>query len=154
MSPNNQATPAAVISEVPYISSGDVVTQGGTDYYVWEIDRAQNMDLIRLNDLKDGFRANVVKHRVKTVRKATEEERESVFDMKHKQFEAEAAYRPGALVKANKASRHVEADALYVITKISAKSVSIVILGGTSTGQYVNAPRGLLDIIKPEDVLK
>lgn len=69
-------------------------------------------------------------------------------------LEAEAAYRPGALVKSNKASKHVEADALYVITKVSAKSVSIVVLGGAATGQYVNAPRGLLDIIKPEDVLK
>ncbi|MGX5718379.1 hypothetical protein [Arthrobacter sp. MAHUQ-56] len=144
--------PAARVEEIPYIAAGDVITQAGTEYFVYESHRG-SLDLVRLHDLADGYKANVTTHRIKAGRKATEEERGRVYAMKLAKLEADAKFRPGALVRPTKASKHVDVNTLYVITKTSTKTVSIVELGGNASNAYVNAPRQLLAIIDPADVL-
>lgn len=143
----------ASVEEVPYVTTGTVVTVQGEDYYVVDQPRAGSYKLIRLSDMKDGFKATA-RHNLKPGRKATDEERNKVYAFLEAKITSAVAYRPGALVKPNKPSKHIKAGQLYVITKVSAKTVSIVELGGAPHGQYVNAPIALLDIVKPEDVLK
>lgn len=142
------------VKTAAYVASGTVVTLAGTDYYVWEAGRAGSLELIRLHDLKGGFNANVYKHNVKPGRQATDEERNRVYDMRIAKLDADAQFRPGALVRVTKPNKHVDPKALYVITKASEKTVSIVVIGGTSNGAYINAPRNLLTLVDPSEVLK
>jgi hypothetical protein len=141
----------AKIERLPYVSEGSVITSGKEDYYVDEINRG-SLTLIRLSDLKKGFKLPLVS--AGQARKATDEERGRVYDQKIAELDAKAAYRAGALVKPNKPSAKVKKGQLYVIIKVNAKSVSIVELGGNASGAYLTAPVELLDIVKPEDVLK
>ena len=152
MTTNTTRPQPARVEEVPYIAAGDVITQAGTEYYVYESHRG-SLDLVRLHDLQDGFKANVTTHRIKAGRKATDEERGRVYGMKVEKLEAEAKFRPGALVRPTKASKHVDVNTLYVITKTSTKTVSIVELGGNASNAYINAPRGLLAIVPPAEVV-
>lgn len=153
MATNKLPNTPAKVEEIPYIAEGMIVTQAGTEYYVQSEFRG-SLQLIRLPDYVDGFKADVVKHRVKAARQATEEERNKVYAMMVAKMDAEAAYRPGALVKATKASKHVDPNTVYVITKVSPKTVSIVELGGNPNNLYINSPRSLLAIVDPKDVLK
>jgi hypothetical protein len=144
--------PAARVEELPHIGTGDVITQAGTEYYVYEAYRG-SLELVRLHDLMDGFKADVARHRIKAGRKATEEERGRVMEMKLAKLEADAKFRPGALVRPTKASKHVDVNTLYVIVKASAKTVSIIELGGNAANSYLTAPRPLLAIVDPAEVL-
>lgn len=145
--------PAARIDNLPYVATGDVVTVAGADYYVAEAFRG-SLELVRLHDLATGFKANTAKHRIESSRKATEDERGRVYAMQVAKLEADAQFRPGALVKPTKANKHVDANALYVILKANAKTVNITELGGNLSNSYLTAPRGALAIVDPADVLK
>lgn len=145
--------PAARVGPLPFISNGDIITHKGTEYYVSESFRG-SLELVRLHDLADGFKANVATHGIKTGRKATEEEQGRVYAMKVAKLEAEAKFRPGALVRTIKASKHSDPNALYVILKASAKTVSITEIGGNPNGSYLTAGRGGLTIVDAADVLK
>lgn len=142
---------APVVQQAEWIRPGTVITQAGTEYYVQENGRGGSLELVRLHDLKEGWKANVYKHNIKPGREATEEERSRIYRMLTEKLDAAAAYREGAIVKPNKPSKHFTPGMLFVITKVNAKTVSISQLGG---GVNLNSPTALLDIVKPEDVLK
>lgn len=145
--------PAIVSPTVESIDPDTVVTMSKTDYYVVDNYRGK-LELIRLHDMKDGFSANVVTHRVKAGRPATEAETKAVQDFRYAKLMEAAAFRVGSIVKTKKPSKHADPNALYVIIKESAKTVSIIELGGNAQGSYLTAPRTLLTIVNPADVLK
>lgn len=145
------ASSAPVVQQAEWIRPGTIITQAGTEYYVQENGRGGSLELIRLSDLREGYRANVYKHNIKAGRDATEEERGRIYTMMSAKLDALAAFREGAIVKPNKPSKHFTPGMLFVITKVNAKTVSISQLGG---GVNLNSPTSLLDIVKPEDVLK
>jgi DNA-binding beta-propeller fold protein YncE len=147
---NTTATTATVSS---YVAADTVVTMSGTEYYVAENYR-NRLTLIRLRDMKEGFSANVLTHKVKPGREATAAERDAVSKARLAKFEAESKFRVGALVKTVKASKHADPNKVYVIIKESPKTVSIIELGGNAQGAYMTAPRHLLTVIDPADVLK
>ena len=135
------------------ILTDTVVTLSNTEYYVTDNFRGK-LELTRLSDMKDGFTANVVTHRVTAGRDATDAEKQAVDSARLAKLEAEAKFRVGALVKTNKPSKHADANAVYVIIKASAKTVSIVELGGNARGAYITAPRPLLTVIDPSELIK
>lgn len=148
---NTTTQSPARVETIPAVMAGDVITINGADYYVEEI-RGITLALVRLHDLKDGFTFPL--RGVQTSRKATEEERNSVYAALVAKVNAEAAYRAGALVRTIKASKHVDPATLYVIIKANSKTVSITELGGSLSGVVINAPRSALSIVEPADVLK
>lgn len=136
-----------------HVETGEVISHRGTEYYVAESYRGA-LDLVRLNDLKDGFRANALRHGINASRPATKEERASVTAMLRAKMAATVAFQPGALVKATKAGKYLKTGALYVILKANPKSVSITELGGNTAGAYLTAGRAALEVVNPADVLK
>lgn len=143
---------AARVETSRALMDGDVITQAGTDYYAYSGHQG-TMELIRLHALKDGFTPNASSYRA-PARRATEDERCRVMTMKLEQLNAEALYRPGALVRPVKASKHANPNALYVILKANAKTVSFTEIGGNPNGAHLNGPRSLLAIVDPADALK
>jgi hypothetical protein len=144
---------AARVEKIAHIGRDEVITLNGTEYYVSEA-YGGALELVRLSDLAEGFKADVSRHRITASRKATEEERGRVYAMKVAKIEAEAQFRPGALVRTIKANKHVDPNALYVILKANAKTVSITEIGGNSSGAHLTAGRAGLAIVDPADVLK
>lgn len=147
---NNTHSQTARIETFPAVLAGDVITHAGTDYYVDEVHRS-TLKLLRLPELGSGFSLPIAA--VRSGRKATEEEQNRVYAKKVAQIEAEAAFRPGALVRVTKASKHADPNTLYVILKDNPKTVTITELGGNVAGT-LSAPRALLAIVEPSDVLK
>lgn len=149
MTNNTHPQSTARIETFPAVTAGDVITHAGTEYYVDEV-RRSTLKLLRLPGLGSGYSLPIAA--VRSGRKATEEEQNRVYAKKVAQIEAEAALCPGALVRVTKASKHADPNALYVILKDNAKTVTITELGGGSHG--LNAPRSLLAVVDPADVLK
>lgn len=141
---------AAKVETVAYNTVGVVVTVQGTDYYITDQPRAGSFEMIRLSDMKDGFKATP-RHNLKPGRKATDEERAKVLALQEAKFEAQAKYREGAIVRPTRDSKYATRDQLFVITKVNPKTISVAELGG---GGMLNAPMHLLEIVDPKDVLK
>lgn len=146
----SESKQSAKVETLPYITTETVVTVQGEDYYVADIPRAGSYDLIRLSDMKEGFKATT-RHNIKPGRPATEEERAKVYKLQMAKFEEQAKYREGAIVRPIKDSKHATTKQLFVVTKINPKTIAVAELGG---GLMLNGPMQLWTVVDPADVLK
>lgn len=134
------------------VKYGEVITKGMTDYYVIAADYAGNLELVRLKDLQEGYKANVTRHQILTSRPATDEEHQRITKMLDAKYEAQAKFREGAIVRVTKASKAIpDTNALFVITKINPKTIGFAQLGG---GLSFSGPMSGLVVVDPAEVLK